>query len=237
MRIMTLDKTRQLAVMLLLALFSTASCAEPAGAGPNLVHVTGIGTVDAVPDEVRFVVGIDARALTPAKAFDEVEEQMQDALRVLRKLDVPDADIQAMQLSIVPVYDYKQGQRLVGHDARRNIRVTLRNIEDYARAMDAFAEIDVNRFEQVQLQSSKRHELELEALERAVEHARSKAERIASISGQSLQGLRHVQEQGASAPTPPMARMAMAMEADSAATVAAGSIEIQARISASFAME
>ncbi len=231
------NQSRQLAVALLLVLFSAASCAEPAGAGPNLVHVTGVGTVDAIPDEVHFVVGIDARALTPAKAFDEVEQRMQAALDVLRRLNVPEKDVQAMQLSIVPVYDYKQGQRLIGHDAKRNIRVRLRDIDDYAKAMDRFAKIDVTRFEQVQLQSSKRREIELEALERALDHARSKAERIARSSGQQLLGLVQVQEQGASSPRPPVARMAMAMESDAGASVSTGSIEVRVQISASFEIE
>lgn len=205
----------------------------------GVIVVSGSGKVEVTPDEIRFVVGIDAKAPTVQQAYQDVDNKMRQAMEIFRDLNIAKKDIQAMHLNVNPIIDYKQRDRIIAHDARRDIAVKLTDIDVYAKVMQRLADIEIMRFQQVQLSSSKRASLEIQALERAYENAEQKAVKLASKAGRKLGKVIEVIEMGAQrSPQPKLMRShAVAMAADgqeSGAIVSAGIIVVRANISASF---
>ena len=142
--------------MLLLAVAVLSCLTSPARANHDhpieqAIVVNGKASLRVEPDQLNFIVGIDARAPTPSKAYIAVEAQMKEAIKLLKKIGVPDRDVQAMALSLQPVIDYKRGQEIIGHDARRDIAIRLDKIEMYGEVMEQLSLIDINRFQQLQL--------------------------------------------------------------------------------------
>lgn len=222
--------------LLSLALPIQGSAGELAESQRNTIVVQGKGSINVVPDELQFVIGIDARAPTADRAYAQVEDKMKEVMRELQRLDIPAKDIQAMSLSLQPVIDYKKQQQIIGHDARRDIAIKLRDIDRYGVVMQALGEIDITRFQNVQLLSSRQQALAVEALEKAYLDAAAKAERLTKVSGTQLKGLVHLQEHGSRPPQMMTARMSMEFDS-AAATTSKGTIGIEASITATFAIE
>jgi uncharacterized protein YggE len=64
-----------------------------------------------------------------------------------------------------------------------------------------------------------------------VQDARARGEAVADAAGQAIAGVLRIEEQGVSIPPPmPMMRQAMAEDAASAVPIAAGEMEIRARV-------
>lgn len=224
------------AIMIAVAFPQIVSAGDSHPPTPKTLVLQGKGSVSVEPDEIRFVIGVDARAPTASKAYQEVESKMKQVMSVLKRLDIPERDIQAMNLSLQPVIDYKNQQRITGHDVRRDIAVKLVDIESYGRVMQSLGELDIMRFQNVQMTSSKQKTLSVEALERAYLDAEAKAKRLAKMSGRTLKGLLHLVEGGVSSQPKYMAAR-MEMAADSSATTSKGSIAVEASVTATFEIE
>lgn len=200
------------------------------------IVVQGKASVSVEPDQINFVIGVDARAPTAGVAYKKVEQKMQQIMAALNQFDIPDKDVQAMDLSIMPVVDYERQRQIIGHDAKRNIAVSLKDIDKYAAIMESLGQLDVMRFENVQLASSQQALLALQALEAAYKNAEQKAQLLAKASGRKLIGLIDLKEQGSRVAPAFKARMAMASN-ESSATTSKGSIGVESNIMATFEIE
>ncbi len=197
------------------------------------IVVQGNASVSVEPDQIRFVIGVDARAPTAGVAYKKVEQKMQQVMAALNQFDIPKKDVQAMDLSISPVVDYERQRQIIGHDAKRNVAVRLMNIDQYGAIMESLGQLDVIRFEKVRLASSQQEELSLQALEAAYKNAEQKARLLAKASGREFVGLIDLKEQGSRAAPVFKARMALASD-ESSATTSKGSIGVESNILATF---
>lgn len=203
---------------------------------PRTIAVQGSSTVNVVPDKISFLIGVEARASSVGEAYKLVEERLESVLAILEKLEIPQQGIQAMHLSLQPVIDYKQNQRIVGHDARRDVRVTLSDLERYAQVIDRLSAIDAIRFQQVQLLSSQMELLQQEALEAAYLVACKKAEGLAKIGGYKLGPLLQLDETGAG--SQPRFRVdTLRMAESSQAAISPGVISVGASLTAIFLLD
>ena len=203
---------------------------------PKTIVVQGNASVTVEPDQIQFVIGVDARAPTAGAAYKEVEQKMQQIMAQLDKFDIPKKDIQAMDLSISPVIDYERQRQIIGHDAKRNIAIRLMDIDQYADIMESLALLDVMRFQSVQLASSQQEALSLQALEAAYKNAEQKAKLLAKASGRQFVGLIDLKEQGSRVAPVFKARLAMSSN-ESSATTSKGSIGVESNITATFEIQ
>ena len=204
---------------------------------PKMIVIQGKGSVSVEPNQIRFVIGVDARAPTAALAYKSVEKKMQQMMSALNDFDIPAVDIQAMDLSINPVVDYKRQQEIIGHDAKRNIAVKLMDIDQYGAIMESLGRLGVMRFEYVQLASSMQESLALQALEAAYKNAENKAQLLAKASNRKILGLIHLKEHGSRPAPMHQGRMALMAGSESAATTSKGSIGVESTITATFEIE
>ena len=173
------------------------------------IVVSGEATVRRVPDlaVVSLAVMVSDRKTGPAR--DEANRRASAILARLREIGVPDADVQAPALTVQPTYDYGRGSpKLTGY---QGTSMELADPEAASR----------------------------EALAAAVAVARSRAEALATAAGLKLGPPRRIEEE-VDGPHIPFRGTAMlrAMDAESVPTeVAAGEIEISARLRAWFDLE
>lgn len=182
-----------------------------AGEDPRVVVVSGQGEVRAQPDRATVTVGVLARRPTVEAARQEANRVQAALLAVTRGLQIPDAQVRSTRINVSPEYTWneaRQQREFAGYLVQRQIVVDLRDIEKLGPLMEKSLSAGANDVQEPLLDSTKRKELEREALVLAVEDARRNAEVLARAVGMAVGPARNVQGNGFS-PGPPMP-MAMA---------------------------
>lgn len=186
---------------------------------PRTVSVSGQGEVSVRPDRAQLSLSADALDANLKKAQDQVNVIVRAYLAEAKTLGTADKDISTAGISVSPeyVWDQKQNrQKLVGYRARRDIAVTVRNLDllgDYVlRATDA----GINHVNPPVLESSRSEELKRQALVAAAKDARDKAKLLAETLDMKLGAVRSLRvDDNSSTPPVPMVKV-MAMRAEAA---------------------
>jgi uncharacterized protein len=200
----------------LLTLVLSAPFAASAGEAslPRLVSVTGEGEVKARPDIANVTLGVEARRPTLAEARTQVTAAVDRLLALTRELRIDPKQVDASQLHVQPEYRWneKDSERvLLGYVVSRQVEVELRDLERLGALLERAVSAGANQVQGVRLDSSRRKELEREALAVAVRDARLDAEALASAAGAKL-GAVHSLDAAAAPPVQPkyMERAVMA---------------------------
>jgi uncharacterized protein YggE len=207
---------------------------------PRLVSVTGEGEVKAMPDMAYVTLGIEARKPSLPEARAQVTAAVERVLALTRELKIDPKLVDSSQLQVQPDYRWneKDSQRvLLGYVVSRQVQVELRDLERLGTLLERAVTAGVNQIGGVQLDSSKRKDLERQALALAVEDARLDAETLAKAANAQL-GPAYSLSATMAIPFQPkyMERAAMAAPmADAAAeTYAPGDMKFVATVSAQY---
>ena len=202
--------------------------AQSASDAPDSVTVSGVGIVDAVPNEAKMSFGAETRRPTAQAAVAANGDAMRRILNALRQAG--GRELQTQWVSVYAVTD-ETGQ--VREYAASNSVSAVSDVADAAALIDAAAEAGANQISGPGLSSSNAEQLYRQALAKAVDDARLRAEALARAAGRSLGPITSMVEGGSSTPEP-MFR-AEAQAADSAAIVP-GEQETSATVSVSFTL-
>jgi uncharacterized protein len=192
-------------------LLGLAAPAAQADDDPRVVVVSGQGEVRAQPDRATVTLGVLARRPTVEAARQEANRVQAALLAVARGLQIPDAQVRATRINVSPEYTWNEAKRqreFAGYLVQRQIVVDLRDIEKLGPLMEKGLSAGANDVQEPVLDSTRRKDLERDALVLAVEDARRNAEVLARAVGMAVGPARNVQGNGFS-PGPPMP-MAMA---------------------------
>ncbi len=209
---------------------------EPA----RTIRVQGTGKVKVIPDQLHLAIQINIpRAETAAEALSRNSQLTSQVIAMVKRFGIVEGDLQTTRVSVNPVYDYDKRispPPIVGYSAQNEVTVVVRKIEDAGKIMDQAVKNGATGFGQLQYESSRRTELEREALKKAADDARAKAEVLAKQLGAALGRVISVAEAGVSSPPP---FMPMAMEARAAANVPVmpGEMEITAAVEVVFELK
>lgn len=224
------------AVMAALSL-STAALAED----PHVAVVEGRAAVDVAPDLAYLSAGVEARDPEVQAAAARVAAAVGRALAFTRELGIPDEHVSTAAAEIRPEFDWDRrdpragnSPRLIGYVVRRQITVRLEDIEQIGRLTEGLLEAGVNSLSNAAFDTSRRAELEREAMAQAVVDARRRAETLAAADGVRVGRARRLTALHMTEPR--YGRMAMAAEAGGGAaeTYQTGEIRIEARVQAEF---
>jgi len=202
-------------IALSLAPFAAAVAED---ARPRTVNVSGMGEVAAEPDLARIMLGVEARKPTLAEARTEVNATVERVLKLTRDLRIDPKHVNATRVQVQPEYNWNPKDRkrvLLGYVVSRQVQVELRDLEQLGALLERAVDAGVNQMGDPALDSSRRKELEREAMSRAVQDARLNAEALAGAAGVRLGPVRSLNG-AASSPPMPMFRAQVAM-ADAAA--------------------
>jgi uncharacterized protein YggE len=211
--------TKALLIASMLASAAVAHGAEPA---PRTITVSGQGELKAEPDRAVVTLGIESRRPKLEEARSEVAKTVEAALKLTRDLKIDQKLVRATRINVQPEYNWDNNARernLIGYYVSRQIEVDLRDLDKLGQLLERAFDLGINQVSDPQLDSSKRRELEREALAKAVQDARLNAEAVAKAANARLGAPRTISASSGFVPPPvPLRKQAMTAMAESDAT-------------------
>jgi len=174
--------------------------------GP-VVKASGEATVNAAPDEATIDIGVMTQASTAQAAAAQNATQLQVALDQLRSLLGKAAELKTVGYSLNPSYQTpKSGglARISGYTASNTIELTLTDLSEVGKAIDAATQNGANRVQQLQYGLKDQRPAQAEALRQATERARANAQAMAEALGLHLGKVVQVEQASSGVPIRPM---------------------------------
>jgi uncharacterized protein len=201
------------------------------------ITVTGTGTAQAVPNEAQFSLGVTTKGSTAREALAANSARMERVIAALKGAGVSDKDIKTQDVSVGPGYDGDKGSES-GYAARNSVSVRLRELDRSSAVLDAASRAGANEVYGPSLTRSNREAYEAKALKSAFGNARKRAEALADAAGVKLGRVSSIVEGFGGGPQP-MWEAARLAKTDTAvgAPIEAGTEEIQASVTVTFAIE
>lgn len=159
------------------------------------VAVNGVGEVRAEPDRATVNLGIESRKPKLEEARAEVNRGVDAVLKLMTELKIDPKHVRTTRINVQPEYDWNnQGREraLLGYYVSRQVEIDLRNLDQLGTLMERALSIGVNQVGEPQLDSSRRRDLEREALAKAVADARLNAEALAKAAGAKVGSPRRI---------------------------------------------
>jgi uncharacterized protein YggE len=209
------------------------------------ILVTGEGEAAATPDQVEFIVGIDVTEAKVETAKTKSDEAMRRILSITKDFKIDAKDVQSDYMRVQPIQDSsynssgKPTRPVISYNARRDIRILLRDIKQYESMMAAIFNSGANNLHSLQFKSSAQTKLEGDARLAALKDAKAKAEAMAQHMGLKLGRARSIAE-GLRDPGPAPMMKTMMMESaarSSEATLAPGEVIIRQYVTVVFDAE
>jgi uncharacterized protein len=210
-----------------------AASGQTAGTAPAPgITVTGNGSVKAAPDTADFSFGVETQGETSAQALDKNNEAVQTVIAAVKTAGVAAADVQTQQVSVSPRYA-SDGQKIVGYSAVNSVNVKVRDISKAGAVVEAAVDAGANQVYGPTFSIASQSGLYRDALKKALDDARSKAEAIAADAGVSLGEITTIVEGGTFGPPVPLSEGAAA---DTSVSIEPGQQEIVATLTVTFAI-
>ena len=226
-----------------LALLLVALAAAPAAAQERTltrsVTAEGTGRVEVVPDIARLHFGVSARRPTVAEARDEVAAGVEKIIGLARRMGIADRNIATAAAQVSPEYDWDprtQERRNLGYRVTRQVELKLEDLAKLGEITEQALGLGVTDASPATLDTSRRKEVEAEALAAATRDARERAGVMAAALGETLGEALRITAVADAGPPVPMARMAMEADSGGAQTYETGLIVITASVTGKFAL-
>ncbi len=229
--------TLLVATLLTTAVAATAlAMAAPVLAQTNGIHVSGQGSLEVEPDMGYVSMHVRREGSDPAELRREIDKVVRAILKLVRNLKIAESDVTTAALSINPRYRRRDSETVVdGVIATQTILITLRDLDLFGRLLNRSLEEGVNNVDPIRLDTSRRVELENQALEVAMKDAREEAARVALGLDLRLGQALNVQVVSHS-PRPQMALMEM-RSAGNFDTFNPGLIRVERNVQVTFAID
>ena len=230
-------KALTIVTLLLLAPPASAQNAPPP---PAVIVTSGEGVVKQAPDRAWVSIAAESRARTAQEAQRMNTDAMNAVLEKIKTLGIPADAIQTAGYNLQPEFDYQNGkQTLRGYVARNSVQVRVDALAKTGEVISAAVGSGATNVSGVRFDLKDRDAVEREALRRAVQDARQRANYAATGAGVSIDRVIRVEEQRDMGGDPrPMPMMAMRSEAAQAAVpLEAGEIEIRSRVTLTVAIK
>jgi uncharacterized protein YggE len=235
---------RMIAPALLLSLLMcTAASAQMSMAPSRSITVAGTGTVLGEPDKARVQLTVQKSNLVMDKARADALAVVEKFLALTKKLGIDPKKVRTTSALVNPEYRWEQQtnrQILTGYMVQRQLEVEVTDLNKLGALIEGAVDAGVNNVSPPMLDSSRRHELNRQALTVAAKDAEANAQAIAETLGVKLGSIRELVAGDATPPPPPMPVQRMkvmaaeAMDAGGAQTYTPGSLEFEARVNATF---
>ena len=188
-------RTRQVA----LALLTTALLAGPAEAQTELrgISVDGSASRQVANDTARFNATVTTQRRTASAALAATGRAARRVLAAERALGIARADLRTGSVTVRRVFERDRRTRrlrLVGHEARSRVSVTVRELSLAGRAIDAAVAAGATTISSLSLFPGDTEAVYREVLGEAFDAAKAKAELLAARAGVTLGPARFIDE-------------------------------------------
>lgn len=154
----------------------------------NIIKVTGSGSANIKPDVAYLNVGVQTIDKDAKKAQDDNRASISKMIDKLKAMKIKDEDIQTSSYDIRPRYNYNNNKEtLEGYEVENMIRVTVREVEAVGDILDAMSKEGANRSHGISFDVLDREEVYNQALEKAIDDAKNKADVMSKKAEVTLQ--------------------------------------------------
>ena len=156
------------------------------------VSVVGTGEVEYTPDNALITLGVHVdNAATAAAALERVNQTINSVIPALTNLGIPRENITTQGYNLYPQYFYPENKaaQVSGYTADQQlvIKVDIKDSTDLiGRAIEAASAQGINQVQGISFMPSDVEALKHQALLKAIEDAKSKAEVTAEAAGVDL---------------------------------------------------
>ena len=200
---------------------------EPSGG----ITVNGTGTVQTVPDQAEFTLGVESEGPTARDALASNSQRMRHVLAALSAAGVAKKDVQTQNVSLSQTYS--SDGRPDGYSAHDSVSVTIRVLAKAGTILDAASNAGANDVYGPTLSRSDEEGQQAKALRAAIDNARAKARVLAEAAGVQLGRVTAVTENG----NEPEPYYPVALAKSSAdAPIEPGRQQVQATVRVTFAI-
>jgi uncharacterized protein YggE len=197
-----------------------ATAAEDhAHAHPRTITVSGQGEIEAEPDRAVVTLGAEARRPEMEEARAQVTKTVDAVLKLTRELGIAPQHVRTTRINVQPEYTWDNAgreRRFIGYYVARQIEIELQDLEKLGSLLERALDLGVNQLGDPRLDSSRRRDLEREAIGKAVEDARLNAEAVAKAAGARLGPPRTISASSGFVPPPVPYALNKAMRAEAA---------------------
>lgn len=227
-----------LMAMLLCLGMSSVAMAAP-GPGPAVISVSGQGRADVAPDMAVVNIGIVTTGKTAQLAQAENAKIASDVTAALGQLGIFSKDIQT-HYTMSPVYEKGDYRKAAGYRASNTVTVTVNDVAKTGQVIDTALKSGATDVNGLSFGLKDARSVRDNALQMAVQDARSKADAIAAALGVKIVGIQNVKEGGSNFVRYEVANARLA-KLDGAAMadtpVSAGTVEVNADVHIDFQIQ
>jgi len=204
----------------------------PSEPARDVVVTSAEAVVKHAADQAFVTVTAENRAKSPGEAQKATAAAMSSVQQKLKASGLAPDAFRTLQYDLQPEFDYAGGkQTLRGYVARNSIEVRVEPIERAGEIVDLVVQSGATSVSSLRFDVKGREALEREALTKAVESAKARAEALAKGAGRAIDRIVKIEDQGLAEPPPrPYIAAMRAAEAPQQTPIQAGEVEIHARV-------
>jgi uncharacterized protein YggE len=151
------------------------------------------------------VLGIDARSPKIEDARAQANRTVDAVRKRARDQKIDPKYVRSTRLTVKPEYDWSnqnRGRSRLGYHVARQVQIELRDLEKLGLLLERAIDLGVNQIGDPQLDSTRRAELEREAMTNAVQDARENAEVFARAADARSGAVRTLSASSGRVPSP-----------------------------------
>lgn len=154
---------------------------------PFTMIIEGEGQLKVNPNQANITLGIVTENPDASIAQEENTTISNSVIHALKEIGIDDHEIRTTIYSVTPRYDYIEGKSILrGYEVEHHFEVTLKNLESIGVIYDTAIKNGANRSGRIQFLVAEQEIYYREALKKAVQNAKEKANEIAKSIGASL---------------------------------------------------
>ncbi len=160
------------------------------------ITASGTSTITAVPDEASVYIRIDTLEKTTEESKNKNTQLSDSVINSVKKLNIQQ-NIETTSYNIYPEYDWSNNkQELKGYRTTTTLKVSTKYFDDLGAIVDTAVKAGATGIDSInfELSKDKQNEYKRDALAKATEDAKLKAEAIANGLGAKLGKLSSVTE-------------------------------------------
>jgi uncharacterized protein len=160
---------------------------------PFGVTAFGSAVIRVAPDIASVTFAVSRVAQTPREVFREAAQGAQAVREYLNAKPAGEMGASGVQLS--QQYSYSAGEnRFVGYRAKVSFNLLMRDLDRLEEVLVALVDAGANEIEEVDMQTTRLHEVRAEVRTRAMNAAREKAEHYCRSAGIKLGPVVHIED-------------------------------------------
>ncbi|QPG07070.1 SIMPL domain-containing protein [Salinimonas marina] len=218
-----------------LVMLAPAMMVQAQEASPDVINVSGSGSVAVVPDRFTVTFVLEQKGQTVTKLKEQLQHDIHQLTNFLLNDNVQQKNIQTMQIRLHPRYENgPKGRVENGFVLSREVTIEHDVLDQYSHLIDGALKRGVTRISRFELIASNPQKAYEQALINAIDDAKSKAELLAGQLGAKIGKVTQISE-GHSGRIVTEGRATMMM-ADGASGSLPGQQHIEATVNATFTL-